>query len=301
MSTTRPRGFIPNYAPRPDTLALINATIGELNTYVPIYGPMTVRQIFYRLVSTVAFPKQEKDYKRLCEILQKARRGRLIGFDQIRDDGDTIELPDGYRSLEHFVSNVRYWGANYELRKDIGQPIRQLVMIEAAGMVPQIVRTAAPFGAEVRSAGGFNGVTGKYELAKNIVRVAVDEDRSTRVLHIGDFDPSGEHVFSSLEEDITAFVRDIYGTTEIVDFERIAVLEPHIAVYGLPTAPPKPTDDRSFSGTATVQAEALTPAQMAALLEQALLQGWDQSIADKLVDQQADHRERIADWLSTDI
>jgi hypothetical protein len=301
MSTTRPRGFIPNYTPRPETERLINATIGELNTYVPTYGPMTVRQIFYRLVSTVAFPKQEKDYKRLCEILQKARRGRLIGFDQIRDDGDTIELPEGYASLGHFISNVRYWGENYELRKDLGQPIRQLVMVEAAGMVPQIVRTASRFGAEVRSAGGFNGVTGKYELARNIVEEADDNGRPTRVLHIGDFDPSGEHVFSSLEEDVEAFVLGLGGSSSIVDFERVAVIEPHIAVYGLPTAPPKPTDQRSFSGTATVQAEALTPAQMAALLEQALLRGWDQAAAYALVDQQADHRERIADWLSTDI
>lgn len=300
MSTTRPRGFTPDYVPRPDNQALINAVISELNTYVPTYGPMTIRQIFYRLVSTVAFPKQEKDYKRLCELLQKARRGRLIGFDQIRDDGDTIELPDGYASLQHFIDNVRYWGRNFELRKDLGQPVRQMVMVEAAGMVPQIVRTASPFGAEVRSAGGFNGVTGKYELALNIAQEAED-DRPTKILHIGDFDPSGEHVFSSLEEDVTAFVVGLGGSYNDVSFERVALLEPHIGTYGLPTAPPKPTDKRSFSGSATVQAEALTPAQMAALLEQALQRGWNQSIADALVDEQADHRERIDAWLSNTI
>jgi hypothetical protein len=46
--------------------------------------------------------------------------------------------------------------------------------------------------------------------------------------------------------------------TEVV-FERLAVTERQIADYGLPTAPAKVSDHRSFSGTSTTQAEALAP------------------------------------------
>ncbi|WP_326771013.1 hypothetical protein OG978_46210 (plasmid) [Streptomyces sp. NBC_01591] len=40
-----------------------------------------------------------------------------------------------------------------------------------------------------------------------------------------------------------------------MEFERVAVTPEQIVTYGLPTVPPNATDRRSFSGTATTQAE----------------------------------------------
>jgi hypothetical protein len=77
--------------------------------------------------------------------------------------------------------------------------------------------------------------------------------RKTRILHLGDYDPSGVHLFSSLAEDIIAFAA---AAGAEVEFERAAVTAEQVVTYDLPTAPPKPTDQRSFSGTATTQAEA---------------------------------------------
>ncbi|MEV6158471.1 hypothetical protein AB0L53_49900 [Nonomuraea sp. NPDC052129] len=42
-----------------------------------------------------------------------------------------------------------------------------------------------------------------------------------------------------------------------VEFERAAVTAEQVVTYNLPTVPPKTTDRRSFSGTATTQPEAL--------------------------------------------
>ena len=64
----------------------------------------------------------------------------------------------------------------------------------------------APFGVAVHSAGGFNGVTGKHALAENIVEHWNEFGRDTIVMHIGDHDPSGEHVYLNLERDVSAFV-----------------------------------------------------------------------------------------------
>ena len=55
-----------------------------------------------------------------------------------------------------------------------------------------------------------------------------------------------------------------------VGFERVAVTPAQIAVYDLPTAPPKATDRRSFSGTDTTQAEALPPDILAAIVREAI-------------------------------
>lgn len=48
--------------------------------------PMTARQIFYRLVGAYAYPKDEAGYGRLIEMLNRARRARMIPMESIRDD-----------------------------------------------------------------------------------------------------------------------------------------------------------------------------------------------------------------------
>ncbi|MBM9503081.1 hypothetical protein [Actinacidiphila acididurans] len=78
----------------------------------------------------------------------------------------------------------------------------------------------------------------------------------------GDGDPSGEHLFSALAGDVVAFT-EAEGTG--VEFERVALTPEQIVIDRLPTAPPKATGRRSFSGAATAQAEALPPGVLAAV------------------------------------
>jgi hypothetical protein len=55
-----------------------------------------------------------------------------------------------------------------------------------------------------------------------------------------------------------------------VEFGRVAVTPSRSPAYDLPTVPPKATDRRSFSGTATTQAEALPPDILAAIVREAI-------------------------------
>jgi hypothetical protein len=132
-------------------------------------------------------------------------------------------------------------------------------------MVPQIERVTDPFGIPVASGGGFDSLTAKHDLA---VRFGA-RPAEVEVLHIGDHDPSGIHVFSSLMEDVQALVRDL-GTNTLVTFTRLAVTSTQKAELALPTAPPKETDRRRFDDTETVQAEALPPDILTQILRDAL-------------------------------
>ena len=74
----RHRGFIENYQPRAATVDLIEHVQTVLRLYAG-FPPLTIRQIFYRLVGasdeTVGYEKTERAYKRLVEAIGKARRG----------------------------------------------------------------------------------------------------------------------------------------------------------------------------------------------------------------------------------
>ncbi len=297
---TRPIGFIEEWRPQAKTEALIAAVQTILDQY-RVYGPMTVRQIFYRLVGTAAYPKTEPAYKSLAETLQRARRARIIPFSDIRDDGDTVIEAEGWTSRASLMEAIESTIGRFRLRADIGQPVRILLFAEAAGMAPMLARMSAPFGTTVRSAGGFDGVTSKHALAENIINHWNRFGRDTIAMHVGDHDPSGAHIFLNLERDVSAFIGDMGEDEGIVTFERIAVTPEQIVALGLPTAPAKATDRRSFNGvgddpTATVQAEAIDPATLSGIVEAAILGHWDEDAAKAVIAQEAEDSALLKRW-----
>src|SRR5262249_14548778 len=235
---TRPRGFAP-WSPQPETLevlARVNAVLGEYEDHLPL----TLRQIFYRLVGAHGYAKTERAYERLSEHLVRARRARLVPMEAIRDDGGSVITPNMWASAQEYLDAVRAQAANLMLDRTAGQRTRLAVFCEAAGMAPQLARETSRFGITVMSSGGFESLTEKHQFAAELAR----HDRPTEVLHIGDHDPSGVSMFTAYLEDVEAFTRDLGGEAT---FTRLAVTPDQIAAYDLPTAPPKPTDRRAFN------------------------------------------------------
>lgn len=225
----RPRGFIENWHPRPETLVLLDQVRAILAEYVK-HLPLTLRQIFYRLVGAYEYEKTEKAYDRLGETMNKARRARVISFDAIRDDGFHRTGFVGWGSAEEAHARLVNVARKFRLDRQLSQPRRVVLWCEASGMVPQLESVAAPYSVPVYSSGGFDSVTVKYEVAREFA-----ERGEVLVLHIGDHDPSGVHLFGSLDEDVRAFLDALGGAAE---FHRLAVIPEHIEAYNLPTAPP---------------------------------------------------------------
>ena len=188
--------------------------------------PLTARQIFYRLVGAHGYDKTERAYDRFTEHLGMARRAGIIAPEAIRDDGVTIDRPLGFHDLAGFSALV----ADYRLDRLDGQPVTAEVWSEAAGMVPQLARVAAPYGVAVCSGSGFDSLTAKIDAAKR----AAASERPLVVLNVGDHDPSGVHLFSSAYEEVEAWAVHLGGK---VSFERVAVTPEQIAEHELALLP----------------------------------------------------------------
>jgi len=89
--SARARGFIEAWHPRAETWELLCRIKQVLDEYVEQL-PLTLRQIFCILVGRHAYEKTERAYERLCETPNKARRGKVIDMDAVRDDGFTNEI-----------------------------------------------------------------------------------------------------------------------------------------------------------------------------------------------------------------
>lgn len=257
-----------------------------LETYSSLL-PLTVRQIYYRLVAThPEYPKEQKFYRTLVNTLALARRGGLIDFDAIRDDGVRTEhCGTGFRSLDDFKEYIGHYARGYTRDKHMDQPRQVFVLCEAAGMVPQIVRACGDYPVTVKSSGGMDSVTAKYDLARECSR------KDSVVLHVGDYDPTGLSIFHQLALDVRQMMEDHCREEEIrtplYDCRRVTILEDHVSRFGLLTGKTKTSDDAKawYPGiagniNATCEAEALPPDVLIQLVKEAVAAEIDQRAYD---------------------
>lgn len=276
----RPRGYA-DWRPQAKTRELLAAVEEVLDEYRD-HLPLSVRQIFYRLVATRGYEKTERAYNRLAEALVRARRARLIDFDLIRDDGVVTTPADYYAGADDFWDATADRINGYRRDRQDGQPVRIELWCEAAGMLEQLARVASRYSVPVYSAGGFVSLTGTRGIAKR----ASDRLVPTVLLHVGDLDPSGESIFEAMAADAAAFVEaDRLIQTLRIDAERVALTPDQVVDYELPTAPAKASDGRSrrWKGE-TCQLEALPPDQLAEIVEDAIRARVDHGCLQRQID-----------------
>ncbi|WP_210215221.1 hypothetical protein [Mesorhizobium sp. M2A.F.Ca.ET.029.05.1.1] len=264
----RPRGYIDEYRPQAKTLALLNQVYIVLDEYRE-HWPLTIRQVFYRLVGRFDYPKDEAAYERLCTHMSNARRARRISFDSIRDDGVITLSMNHFDDVEHFRRHVRGLSENYRKNLMASQPRHIEVWCEAAGMIHQLADVAHDYSIRVYSSSGFDSTTAKKDIADHICTIG----KPAVILHLGDYDPSGESVFEAMAEDVKAFVEaDRPWATVDVEFRRTTLTADQVERYRLPTSPAKSTDSRTkrWGDRGTCQLEALAPDEIADILRAAI-------------------------------
>jgi hypothetical protein len=285
----RPRGYA-DWRPQAKTKQLLADIEDVLDRYAE-HLPLTIRQVYYALVAAGRLEKTELAYARLGEHLNRARRARMIPFDVIRDDGVTTIRSAVFYGVDDFHEETARRARNYKRDREAGQPQRIEVWCEAAGMLHQLARVTRDYSIPVYSGSGFDSLTAKYSLAQRALR----RDMPTVLLHVGDFDPSGESVFGAIAEDAAAFVREDRTVQTIwLDAVRIALTSEQVEQHDLPTTPAKSTDSRAAKWTGgTCQLEALPPDVLAGIVRDAIEDRLDLDRYHREVDQEREDRAEL--------
>lgn len=295
----RPKGYAP-WRPRLQTEDVLSQIFEVLSEYRD-YLPLTVRQVFYRLVGAFGFPKTEQAYERLCNYLVRARRAGLVPFEAIRDDSASVMQHLHFDGEDDFYSYVHRLGRNYTQDKLAGQGYAIRLHCEAEGMMPQMHAALRDLSIPVYSCSGFDSLTARRDLAKWFHDSHVYDGKTPVMLHLGDYDPDGESIFESLVEDVWAFLMKddpglIFRHERDDLFVRVALTEEHIDRFGLPTAPPKKTSSRTknWGGAGTCQLEALPPDELRAIVTSNVLEYIDPEVLDMDREAEVTARRNIA-------
>ena len=136
---------------RIDWPAIIERAAGIVRSYDT---SVTLRQLFYRLVSAQVIPNTQGAYKRLSALTAEARRDGW--FPDLIDRGRQIHR---YRTFEDVSSSLDWLSRIYRVDRTEGQDVSLYLGVEKAGMVVQLQSWFGDLGVPVLALGGYSSQT----------------------------------------------------------------------------------------------------------------------------------------------
>jgi hypothetical protein len=209
------------------------------------YHPMTVRQVYYQLVSRQVIENSRSAHQSVSKALVAARREGLIPWAHIEDRLRRPRCAPMWSGLPDFAVTAAGW-----YRRDVWetQPARIEVWLEKDALSGIFEDELDGYGVTLNVGRGFDG----WDSIHNAASRLGDGDA---ILYFGDFDPSGEDMVRSLRERLD----DQGARPEIV---KCALTIGDIEAYGLPADFTKASDTRSAAfvakwGDVSVELDAL--------------------------------------------
>jgi hypothetical protein len=191
--------------------------------------PMTVRQVYYQLVSRQVVENNRGQYQAVSNLLVAARKEGAIPWDWIED---RLRRPRHVGMWADLADFGRVAVAAY--RRDVwaGQPGYVEAWLEKDALSGIFEDVLHPYGVTLNVGRGYDG----WDSIRNAAE-RFDDGRRVTVLYFGDFDPSGEDMVRSLAERLTFFD----CRPEII---KCALTRDDIRRYNLPPDFTKATDTR---------------------------------------------------------
>jgi len=235
---------------------------------------LTLRQLYYRLVSKHLFSNTINSYKRLSRLMVRARETRDVPVNCLEDRSRRIlgRGDTGYNSAEDFLkqrfANLQSSWKSFNMPRWDDQPVYLVVSLEKDALSRLVSDIANRYAVRTFPTRGYPSFTYVQNMASYIRNRL--KDKPTVVLYFGDFDPSG----IDIERDLT----DRLAKYDAGDFsvQRVALNSDQIEQYKLPPMPVKKSDARAERfveeyGNMTVELDALEPTVLKNLVQQAIL------------------------------
>ena len=241
------------------TKAEIEHLRDEIIRVVEHLAPMTLRQLFYQLVTSHGdmVEKTEAEYAMAGYQLLKLRREGFVAWSGISDNTRWVRKPATYRSVEEALRETAEF-----YRRDlwVNAKARVEVWCEKDALAGVISDVTEAYAVPLYVSRGFASDSYLYSAAESII----EDGRPVFIYEFGDHDPSGVLSMRATKRKLAEFVN---GQVE-VEFVRAAVTPEQIAAWDLPTRPTKRKGNRhakGFRGT-SVELDTIDPDRLRALV-----------------------------------
>ena len=236
-------------------------------------NPMTLRQLFYRLVSAGELRNEQREYKRLGSVMTRLREARVLPRTWIVDHIRSTLKPSSWSGLADFGATVRH---AYRKNFWAALPDHVEVFVEKDAVAGTAQPVTEDNDIRLHVCRGYSSVSFAGEVADLWARVR----KPIHAYYLGDFDPSGFDLERDLREKLERYSgRLCAGDSEPDDrsfrWVRLGVRHEDFARFNLVRLPVKARDRRSAGfrrvhGNDCSELDALPPSELRRRLEEAI-------------------------------
>jgi hypothetical protein len=218
--------------------------------------PMTVRQVFYQLVTRGVIEKTEAEYQRtVIRLMTEMRLDGSLPYSWVVDESRGVRITETYDNIEDALEQT----AKFYRRSALEQSDDYVeIWCEKDALAGVLWDVTSDFDVPLMVSRGMPSITFLHGSALAI-RSAAERDKSTYIYQFGDHDPSGVLIPQTIERRLNQMSERLDCPAPSV--ERIALTEAHITEFNLPTRPTKRVGNRhadAFEGD-SVELDALPP------------------------------------------
>ena len=257
---------------------------------------LTLRQLYYQLVSQNVISNTERSYENLGNLLSRGRLAGYVDWDAIEDRIRRPLMITEWSSPEHIMRAVMY---GYKLPRWKNQDQYVELWVEKDALAGVLQPITEEYHVTLMVNRGYSSQSAMKEAAERLQKAA-ENGKELVILYIGDMDPSGEDMVRDVGDRL-----ELLTHGESIEVIKLAITPEHIAQYNPPPNPTKLSDSRAAKfiakfGNSSYEADALPPDVLAQIVRDALSEYVNQDAWDEISDKEAvdkDLLQQASDWV----
>jgi hypothetical protein len=278
---------------RGSTLALVEKMDNILTQYEGMGYTLTIRQLYYQLVSRNVVPNSQRSYKRVVDIAGKGRMAGMLDWSAIEDRARGMLYPPHWKDP---ATIVRKSAEQFRVDRWINQPKRVEIMLEKDALAGVLEPVCRELDVRLWPNKGYASLSMMFNHGRRLHWTHVDYGKEIHVIYFGDHDPSG----LDMDRDIIERLYTFSGGTPI-RFKRIALTMEQIEEYDPPPQWAKATDSRTEGyvaeyGEDVWELDALDPPVLAQVARGAILECRDESLYADLMEIEQSMRDELTEF-----
>ena len=267
-----------------DQLVIINKIIDE---YARDGYRLTLRQLFYQLVSRDIIPNLTKEYAKLSGLLVKGRMAGVVDWDAIED---RIRVPYIPYSVDDIDDAIYDTIQQYRLDRQDGQDVYIELWVEKDALSGVLRRITQKYHINLMVNRGYSSCTAMHDAYERL-KEKEDEGKETYILYLGDHDPSGLDMIRDIDERLIEF-----GVSPTV--LHIGLTKKQIKQFNPPPNPAKITDPRAKGyiaehGNVSWEVDALNPETLHKLVSKNVEKLIDMDLFNKMLIKEEKDKEKL--------
>lgn len=276
------------------TRQMLRDSLAVLGEYAQMGYSITIRQLYYQLVSRDLIANNMQAYKRLINLMTNAREGGWADWNAIVDRGRTPVKPADWTGAGEILDTA---ATQFRLDRWAGQEHHVEVWCEKDALSSVIEPTCARYHVRFMANRGYSSSTAMYDAAKRM-EAAVNRNQWPVVIYLGDHDPSGMDMTRDVEERLRMMSPEITFAGLGIEVIRLALNYVQVQQYRPPANPAKLTDSRIVDyltryGRESWELDALDPQVLDTLIATEIERFLDRDKYDRVMGQEESIKKQI--------